>query len=121
MLIVNKHFLKQALLHIPTDAFLKQLFSQYDGKIVLTYNFKSDARTITLSEIESSDLPQNTPPTFKSSVGKSCKLRLLDIHAAPAAGDGAWVEKSKITNLFIEDKCEPDPGILSRGGVRVCF
>ena len=34
----------------------------YDEKIVLTYNFKSDARTISLSDIEISDLPQTASP-----------------------------------------------------------
>jgi DNA invertase Pin-like site-specific DNA recombinase len=33
----------------------------YDDRIVLTYNFKSAARTITLTDIESSDLPQTAP------------------------------------------------------------
>jgi hypothetical protein len=36
----------------------------YDDKIVLTYNFKSDSRTISLSDIECSDLPQTAPPQF---------------------------------------------------------
>ena len=44
------------------DIFVNAIYL-YDDKIVLTYNCKSDSRTITLSDIESSDLPQNVPPT----------------------------------------------------------
>ena len=43
------------------DIFVNAIYL-YDDKIVLTYNFKSDSRTITLSDIESSDLPQTAPP-----------------------------------------------------------
>ena len=43
------------------DIFVNAIYL-YDDKIVLTYNFKSDSRTISLSAIESSDLPQNAPP-----------------------------------------------------------
>ena len=43
------------------DIFVNAIYL-YDDKIVLTYNFKSDSRTISLSDIESSDLPQNAPP-----------------------------------------------------------
>ena len=42
------------------DIFVNSIYL-YDDKIVLTYNFKSDSRTITLSDIESSDLPQAAP------------------------------------------------------------
>ena len=42
------------------DIFVNAIYL-YDDKIVLTYNFKSDARTISLSEIEFSDLPQTAP------------------------------------------------------------
>jgi hypothetical protein len=44
------------------DIFVNAIYL-YDDKIVLTYNFKSDSRTISLSDIESSDLPQTSPPT----------------------------------------------------------
>jgi len=43
------------------DIFVNAIYL-YDDKIVLTYNFKSDSRMITLSDIDSSDLPQNAPP-----------------------------------------------------------
>jgi len=43
------------------DIFVNAIYL-YDDKIVLTYNFKSDSRTISLSEIECSDLPQTAPP-----------------------------------------------------------
>ena len=39
------------------DIFVNAIYL-YDDKIVLSYNFKSDARTISLSDIEISDLPQ---------------------------------------------------------------
>jgi DNA invertase Pin-like site-specific DNA recombinase len=43
------------------DIFVNAIYL-YDDRIVLTYNFKSDARTISLSDIEISDLPQTAPP-----------------------------------------------------------
>jgi len=43
------------------DIFVNAIYL-YDDKIVLTYNFKSDSRTISLSDIEISDLPQTAPP-----------------------------------------------------------
>jgi hypothetical protein len=43
------------------DIFVNAIYL-YDDKVVLTYNFKSDARTISLTDIESSDLPQTAPP-----------------------------------------------------------
>jgi len=43
------------------DIFVNAIYL-YDDKIVLTYNFKSDSRTISLSDIEISDLPQSSPP-----------------------------------------------------------
>ena len=43
------------------DIFVNAIYI-YDDKIVLTYNFKSDARTISLTDIEFSDLPQTPPP-----------------------------------------------------------
>ena len=42
------------------DIFVNAIYL-YDDKIVLTYNFKSDSRTISLLEIECSDLPQTAP------------------------------------------------------------
>ena len=42
------------------DIFVNAIYL-YDDKIVLTYNFKSDSRTISLSDIESSDLSQTAP------------------------------------------------------------
>jgi hypothetical protein len=46
------------------DIFVNAIYL-YDDKIIITYNFKSDSRTISLSDIESSDLPQNAPPLEK--------------------------------------------------------
>ena len=43
------------------DIFVNAVYL-YDDRIVLTYNFKSNARTISLGDIESSDLPQTAPP-----------------------------------------------------------
>ena len=43
------------------DIFVNAIYV-YDDKIVLTYNFKSDARTISLADVEISDLPQSAPP-----------------------------------------------------------
>ena len=45
------------------DIFVNAIYL-YDDKIVLTYNFKSDSRTISLSDIEISDLPQSSPPVI---------------------------------------------------------
>jgi hypothetical protein len=45
------------------DIFVNAIYL-YDDKIVLTYNFKSDSRTISLTDIEISDLPQTAPPQF---------------------------------------------------------
>jgi len=42
------------------DIFVNAIYI-YDDRIVLTYNFKSDARTISLSDVEISDLPQSSP------------------------------------------------------------
>ena len=42
------------------DIFVNAIYL-YDDKIVLTYNFKSDSRTISLTDIENSDLPQSAP------------------------------------------------------------
>ena len=42
------------------DIFVNAIYL-YDDKIVLTYNFKSDSRTISLNDIEISDLPQSSP------------------------------------------------------------
>jgi hypothetical protein len=47
------------------DIFVNAVYL-YDDKIVLTYNFKSDARTISLADIEISDLPQSAPPNSKA-------------------------------------------------------
>ena len=43
------------------DVFVNAIYL-YDDRIVLTYSFKSDARTISLADIEISDLPQSAPP-----------------------------------------------------------
>ncbi|MCL1828431.1 MAG: recombinase family protein, partial [Oscillospiraceae bacterium] len=43
------------------DIFVNAIYI-YDDRIVLTYNFKSDSRTINLADIEISDLPQTAPP-----------------------------------------------------------
>jgi transposase-like protein len=43
------------------DIFVNAIYL-YDDRIVLTYNFKSDSRTISLTDIEFSDLPQTAPP-----------------------------------------------------------
>ena len=42
------------------DIFVNAIYL-YDDRIVMTYNFKSDARTISLTDIECSDLPQSAP------------------------------------------------------------
>ena len=44
------------------DIFVNAIYI-YDDRIVLTYNFKSDAKTITLADIEISDLPKDAPPS----------------------------------------------------------
>ena len=49
------------------DIFVNAIYI-YDDKIVLTYNFKSDSRTISLTDIEFSDLPQTAPPFYDKSV-----------------------------------------------------
>ena len=43
------------------DLFVNAIYL-YDDRIVFTYNFKSDARTISLEDIESSDLAKCAPP-----------------------------------------------------------
>jgi len=42
------------------DIFVNAIYL-YDDRVVLTYNFKNDSRTISLSEVENSDLPQVAP------------------------------------------------------------
>ena len=42
------------------DIFVNAIYL-YEDKIVLTYNYKSDSRTISLEDIEVSDLPQFAP------------------------------------------------------------
>jgi len=42
------------------DIFVNAIYL-YDDKIVLTYSFKADSRTISLSDVECSDLPQSFP------------------------------------------------------------
>lgn len=46
------------------DIFVNAIYL-YDDRIVLTYNFKSDARTTSLADIEISDLPQTAPPKIE--------------------------------------------------------
>lgn len=46
------------------DTFVNSVYL-YDDKIVITYNFKDGTRTISLEEVENSDLAQNASP-FKS-------------------------------------------------------
>ena len=38
----------------------------YDDKMVITYNFKDGTRTITLDEVENSDLVQDASPVFRT-------------------------------------------------------
>jgi hypothetical protein len=49
------------------DIFVNAIYI-YDDRIVLTYNFKSDSRTISLSDIECSDLPQSAPLKEKPAI-----------------------------------------------------
>jgi hypothetical protein len=42
------------------DVFVNAVYL-YDDRVVLTYNFKSDSRAVTLADIECSDLPQTAP------------------------------------------------------------
>ena len=42
------------------DIFVNAIFV-FDDRIVLTYNYKSEARTISLADIEISDLPRSAP------------------------------------------------------------
>ena len=49
----------------------------YDDRIVLTYNFKSDARTVTLGDIEISDLPQLPPPPIEQGCAKKFSVKFL--------------------------------------------
>ena len=43
------------------DIFVNAVYI-FDDRIVLTYNFKSDAKVISRADVEISDLPQTTPP-----------------------------------------------------------
>ncbi len=43
------------------DTFVNSVYL-YDDKIVITYNFKDGTRTISLEEVENSDLAQNASP-----------------------------------------------------------
>jgi len=53
------------------DIFVNAIYI-YDDRIVLTYNFKSDARTISLDDIESSYLPQTAPPLGTNANSPRC-------------------------------------------------
>jgi DNA invertase Pin-like site-specific DNA recombinase len=52
------------------DIFVNAIYL-YNDKIVLTYNFKSDARTISLADIDSSDLSQSAPPSISQACAKN--------------------------------------------------
>ena len=53
------------------DIFVNAIYL-YDDRIVMTYNFKSDARTISLTDIECSDLPQSALV-----IRKACRTYVL--------------------------------------------
>lgn len=46
------------------DSFVNAIYL-YEDKIVLVFNFKDGTKTVTLSDIEGSDLSCNTEPTAK--------------------------------------------------------
>ena len=48
------------------DIFVNAVYL-YDDRIVLTYNFKNDTRTISMADIEISDLPQSAPLCYTRS------------------------------------------------------
>jgi predicted GNAT family acetyltransferase len=54
--IENKDFQRTII-----DLFVNVIY-YYDDRIVLTYNYKSNSRTITMAEIEASDLVKCLPP-----------------------------------------------------------
>ena len=54
------------------DVFVSAIYV-FDERIVLTYNFDSNARTISLADVESSDLPQSAPPKSRKSAISSVK------------------------------------------------
>ena len=53
------------------DIFVNAIYL-YDDKIVLTYNFKADSRTICLSDVECLDLPQTAPPLGTNANSPRC-------------------------------------------------
>ncbi|MCL1830715.1 MAG: hypothetical protein FWG21_04715 [Oscillospiraceae bacterium] len=53
------------------DIFVNAIYL-YDDKIVLTYNFKSDSRTISLAKVEISDLSQTAPPIGTNANSPRC-------------------------------------------------
>ncbi len=53
------------------DSFVNSIYL-YDDKIIFTFNYKDGSKTVTLSDIESSDLDLSAPPLKKT--WKRCKI-----------------------------------------------
>lgn len=58
------------------DSFVNAVYV-YDDKIILTFNYKNGTKTISLNDVNSSDLVDNSPPRFNSQSRKI--LRVLFI------------------------------------------
>ena len=63
------------------DIFVNAVYI-FDDRIVLTYNFKSEARTISRADIESSDLPQSAPVLGTNTNVSSIFLRRGDVRCS---------------------------------------
>jgi hypothetical protein len=58
------------------DIFVNAIYL-YDDRIVFTYNYKTDSRTINIDEVEVSDLPKCAPPESKCTSHASVVLRAI--------------------------------------------
>lgn len=58
------------------DSFVNAVFV-YDDRIVFTFNYKDGSKTVSLSDIQSSDLDRCSPPTGFSPLKKSCLRTVL--------------------------------------------
>ncbi|MDR0863283.1 MAG: recombinase family protein, partial [Oscillospiraceae bacterium] len=56
------------------DIFVNAIYL-YDDRIVFTYNYKSDARTVSLAEVEVSDLTKCAPPRWRGVLGRCATSR----------------------------------------------
>ena len=77
------------------DSFVNAVYV-YDDRIILTYNYRDGTETITLDDIEGSDLGGSSPPKTDR---KAKALRSCSIQKKKAKSD-TWIEESQVSLII---------------------